>query len=176
MKARLETIYKNIFAGSITISFNVDNYEGLEALEELKGKDLSLEVKEYSEKRSLDANAYFHVLCGEMAKAVGCSKPYMKNSLLQRYGNREIDDNGEFEAVLASESLHLEERDDIHCMPVGYRDGLIEYGVYQPSHTLSKQEFKYLLEGTISEAKELGIQTMTPSEIAHLASLWKEKK
>lgn len=43
-----------------------------QAYEELKDCDkLSLEIKRYRRKRSLDANAYYRVLCTKLAKVAG---------------------------------------------------------------------------------------------------------
>lgn len=51
----------------LTILFE-PNEDFLEAYEELKGKEvLSLEIKPYRKKRSLDANAYYWVLLTKLA-------------------------------------------------------------------------------------------------------------
>lgn len=42
------------------------------------------------------------------------------------------------------------------------------YKVYKGSSEMDKKEFNVLLDGTIQEAKQLGIPTLTPSEIAKL--------
>lgn len=38
-----------------------------------KDKELSVEVKEYRQKRSLNANSYFHLLVGKIAEVQGVS-------------------------------------------------------------------------------------------------------
>lgn len=54
---------------------------------ELRDKDkLDIEIKPHRERRSLDANAYFHVLAGKLADAMNMSKARMKNVLLGLYG------------------------------------------------------------------------------------------
>ena len=53
----------------------------------LKDKEkLSVKIVQYREKRSLDANAYFHVLVGKIADITGQSNIYMKNRLISEYG------------------------------------------------------------------------------------------
>jgi hypothetical protein len=37
---------------------------------------------------------------------------------------------------------------------------------------MTTSEFARLIDGTISEAKNLGIETMTPSELAMLKEAW----
>ena len=169
MKGNLVSASTDFKTGKVFVTFLVDE------VTDIPEGELNIEVKRYSEKRSLNMNSYFHLLVEKMAKVVKCSAPYMKNSLLQRYGSRMIDESGELVELIALESAHLDEREDIHCMPVGYIGDYIKYGVYEPTHTMTKEEFSYLLEGTVSEAKDLGIQTMTPEEIRRLEELWKPK-
>ena len=141
---------------------------------EFQGSE-EVEVKKRSKKRSLSANAYFHVLSDKIADAVGCSKAYSKNSLLGSYGQRERDDNGNAITLAVAEGVDMMEREDIHTVLVD-RD-LIKgewfdiYEVIRPSHTYSKHEFNVLITGTVSEAKALGIETMTPGEIERLEGI-----
>ena len=56
----------------------------------LKDKECRLKVVQYREGRSLDANAYFHVLVGKIAEVTDNSKVYIKNKLIAEYGQHEI--------------------------------------------------------------------------------------
>lgn len=74
----------------LTILFE-PNEDFLEAYEELKGKEvLSLEIKPYRKKRSLDANAYYWVLLTKLAKVMNTSNAEMHNLMLIHYGEPEI--------------------------------------------------------------------------------------
>ena len=65
--------------------------DGIQTYEELKGcEKLSLEIKRYRRKRSLDANAYYWVLIGKLAKILQISNPELHNMMLSRYGQPEI--------------------------------------------------------------------------------------
>lgn len=141
---------------------------------EFQGNEI-VEVKKQSKKRSLSANAYFHVLSDKIADAIGVSKAYAKNFLLSRYGQRELDESGEPLRLAVKEGIDLMEREDIHTSLVGYDyvDGE-QYDVYEVvrgSHTYTSAEMNVLITGTVSEAKELGIETMTPQEIARLEGI-----
>ena len=48
------------------------------------------------------------------------------------------------------------------------------YKVYKGSSEFTKEEMAIFLDGVVSEAKDLGIDTRTPDEIANLKSLWGE--
>ena len=62
-----------------------------QAYEELKDcEKLSLEIKRYRRKRSLDANAYYWVLLTKLANAMQTSNPEMHNRMLIHYGQPEI--------------------------------------------------------------------------------------
>ena len=52
----------------------------------LKDKDISVEIKKYSEKRSLNANAYFHTLVGQIAAIQRLTHTEVHNRLIADYG------------------------------------------------------------------------------------------
>lgn len=149
---------------------------------EFQGNEV-VEVKKQSKKRSLSANAYFHLLSDKIADVMGVSKAYAKNFLLARYGQRERDENGEYIILEVKEGLDLLEREDIHTALYGSKFVPAEYPPYEEdevhdlyvvvrgSHTYDSKEMSVLINGTVSEAKELGIETMTPQEIARLEGI-----
>ena len=49
---------------------------------------LDMTLKKHSDKRSLDANAYYWKLLGELAKALQTSHEELHNQLLDSYGSR----------------------------------------------------------------------------------------
>lgn len=147
---------------------------------EFEGETL-VEVKKKTNKRSLSANSYFHVLSGKIADAMGVSKAYSKNFLLARYGQREIDEDGNPIVLAVRDGIDMMEREDIHTALVGSQEvyvedqGYVEYSLYEVvrgSHTYDTKEMSVLIEGTITEAKMIGgIETMTPEEIARLEGI-----
>lgn len=149
------------------------NEEFGQAYEELKEcEKLKLEIKPYRAKRSLNSNAYFHVLVGKIADKVGNSKPAIKNMLLSKYGQYEIE-NDSLIHMIVREDVDVSEREDIHLSPTSavkeLDDGKL-YRVYRlmrGSHTFNTAEMTKLIEGTIAEAKEAGIpdaEIATPDE------------
>ena len=44
--------------------------------------------------------------------------------------------------------------------------------VYKESHKMDSKEFAHLVDGAIEEAKELGIQTDTPEQLARYKEEW----
>lgn len=146
-------------------------------LEQLIGKDLTVELKEYRKKRTIDANSYYWVLLGKLADKMNEAKPLVHNLLLRRYGQLETMDGKVMPVVLPdtdetgkkcdlSETFHLK---PTHEVRLGkdqriYRTWLILKG----SHDLNTAEFSKLLNGLVDECKEQGIETMTPDEIRRM--------
>ncbi len=157
----------------------VMNEDFRQAYEELKDcKKLSIEIKPYREKRSLNANAYFHVLCGKIADKLSTSKYRCKNILIGRYGQPELLDDGS-QAILKTNipTSKMLEQETLHCMPCGSKEEngieITFYRVYRGSHTYNTEEMSILIDGTVQEAKDLGIETMTPDQIEEMKQKWK---
>ena len=148
-----------------------------EVYEELKAKTkLTLEIKVYREKRSLDANAYYWVLITKLAKKVETSNSELHNAMLSNYGFPElidgqlaripIPDTEEAEAtVRKATAYHLRQTTQVK----EGRDG-VSYRTYilmRGSSSYNTEEMARLIEGLISECKEAGMpdaEIMTPDE------------
>lgn len=154
------------------------NEDARQTFENLKDKELSISIKKYRKKRSLDANSYFHVLVGKIADVIGNSKPTVKNILLAKYGQYETDENGIIHMIIRDD-YDVSEREDIHLSPTSnvkvLDDGKL-YRVYRlmrGSHEYDTAEMAKLIDGTVSDAKELGIETMTPTKLKEMKERWK---
>ncbi len=135
--------------------------------------DLSVEMKKYRAKRSLDANAYFHVLVGKIADTMTISKAKAKNMLICRYGQPQLLPDGSIMIYKtnAPEGF-MWEQEAVHAIPVRYEDKATFYKIYRGSHTYDTKEMSLLIDGTVADAKELGIETMTPAELAEMKARW----
>ena len=151
--------------------------ENLDGIESLDGKDLKIRVNKATNPRSLDANAYFHVLCDKLRQKLGVSMAHMKNMLITSYGQIDYLDDGQ--AIIYKTNApveYVQELEEIHMkfMKQG-DDGAYWYKVFRGSHTYDTSEMSKLLEGTVWEAKEQGIETKTPEELHRLEMLWQQK-
>ena len=154
------------------------NEDFINTYEELKGFDkLSLEIKRFRAKRSLNANAYFHVLCTKIAEKTEQSMPRVKNLMLRRYGQLEIMD-GSVMHLIIREDIDVSENETLHLAPTTavkeLDDGRLYrvYRVMRGSHTYDTKEMARLIEGTITEAKDLGIDTITPKQAEEMLMRW----
>ena len=150
----------------ITIELDYDFREGFDAL---KGADLEIKIKKWRRKRSLDANAYFHVLVNEIAMAKGLSDDEVKRALVVDYGTVARDDDGMVIGFKLPASVSV---DDIYPYTKLYKqveeNGRLFncYLVYKRSSAMDTKEMSHLIDGAVAEARELGIDTDTPEQKA----------
>lgn len=147
---------------------------------DLKGKEIVVNIDKHREKRSLNANSYERVLEGKIADVLGTSKDEVHNQMLARYGQYLRDTNGNIVFMLIPESVDYVKDPEIHLKPTGKwedKNGLKYYWYAQmkPSHKLNTKEFATLLDGVISECKELGIEVLSPDEIHHMEEVYKQE-
>ena len=151
--------------------------ELMNILPELKNKPYICEIKPYRKRRSLDANAYFHVLVEEISKVLKISNTEVKKSLNLDYGTISKNENGMCEGFMALKEV-APERFCEYPKPIGQCEingkTFIKYLSFKRTSELNTAEFSRLLDGTIEEAKQLGIETLTPAEIENLKGYQKE--
>lgn len=130
---------------------------------------LSFKIDKYREKRSLNANSYCWKLIGEIADKVMSSKEEVYFEMLKRYGQSEM--------ISVVSNIPITEYVK-YCEKAGESTlngkEFTHYKVYKGSSEFDTKEMSILIDGVVSEAKELGIQTETPEQIANLKSLWGE--
>lgn len=144
--------------------------------EKTKDKDISVEISTWSEKRSLNANAYFHVLVNKIAASLHASSTEIHNWLISDYGCPDSD----LGQISLEERIDWRRLDNIHLRPTAeyiFDEDLAfrKYYVMRGSHTYNTVEMARLIDGAVQEAKELGIETMTPDELERLKSAWQRK-
>lgn len=157
------------------ISFIVN--EDLGDISSLLNKILKITIGKFTKKRSLDSNAYFHLLVDKLRQVRGISFAECKNDLITSYGQIwYLDDDTPFTYKTNADPEFMKQREEIHMKYICKgSDGTYFYRAYRGSHTYTSAEMSQLIEGTVAEAKLEGIQTMTPEQLAHMNSLWEAK-
>lgn len=157
--------------GKPTVSFEVNERNDFEQMvDDFKNCErLSIEVKPFRPRRSLDSNNYAWALITEIGNVLRANKEDIYLLMLKRYGQSEII------SVLSHIPIHEYVK---YCEEAGESklNGKLfkHYKVYKGSSEFDTREMSIFIDGVVSEAKELGIQTMTPNELAKLKSLWGE--
>lgn len=135
------------------------------------------EVKEYKEKRSLNANAFFHVLCQKVAEKTTQSLTEVKNQCIADYG--QIDK--ELGTVILRDEIDWRKLTHLHLHPTTATrvldDGKLYrvYYIMRGSHTYDSKEMNILIQGIIQEAKAVGVETLTPAELQQMIGRWKSE-
>lgn len=156
--------------GKTVVTFELnERMSALEMVDELFSKELSLKVDEYKEKRSKNANNYAWKLITEIGNKLRMSKEDVYLMMLKRYGQSEM------VSVLASVPFgkfvkYFEEVGESQLNGKLFK----HYRVYQGSSEFDTKEMSVFIDGIVSEAKDLGIPTETPEQIARMKDLWGE--
>lgn len=127
--------------------------------------------------RSLTANNYFYALCTKVAEKLRISLNEVHNQMLSRYGYPEFMDDKIVYFILPDkvdvnklEGVHLKATSKTQVLDNGDLNRV--YIVMRGSHTYNTVEMARLIDGVISEAKELGIETITVTEKDKMLEQW----
>ena len=153
-------------------------YDILDSLNDVKlGEEYDLILKKRYGKRSLNANNYHWVLCEKMAKKLRTSKYEVHNQLMCDYGTDWLDENGDHVYVLMKDNGSYLRQETMHYRPTDATEDRkgTQYRWFVlllPSHLMNTQQMSCLIDGTVADAKEMGIEVRTPDEIERMKQLW----
>lgn len=176
--------YRTDESGALIVSFRVakaDNTKARNCVQAIRaglkeGKQrLKVAFYWHKEKRSLNANSYFHLLVDKIAKEMNLGADEVKSQMVLEYGTV-AEENCEPVIVALQRSV------DVHKY-YAYAEWIgdftakngkpySQYLLYKQTHTLDSKEMARLIDGVVYEAKELGIETRTPEELASLIENW----
>lgn len=145
----------------------------------------SVDIKEHKHRRSIDANAYYWRLVGELARKLQITNSRCHNEMLRSYGILDEidgklihvmipDTDDAYEEILESSMYHLRPttyiKDGIKGQP-NYR----VYVVIKGSSRYDTKEMSKLIDGVVQEAKEQDIEVLPPDEIERIKALWQSQ-
>ena len=137
-----------------------------------KARPYDCELKEHREKRSLDANAYYWRLCGELARAIREKPEEVYRRHIQDIGNyavycmetRAVPD---FEKLWTSGHLGRFIETRASKLP-GCTTVLAYYG----SSDFDRREMSALIDACVQDCKAVGIETLMPDKLELLKEAW----
>ena len=163
--------------GKPTISFEVNERTDFEALvDEMRDKDkLSIEVKPFRARRSLDANAYAWVLMDKLSEKLNIPKADIYREYIKHIG-------GNSETVCVKTAAVDRLCEAWQNNGIGWQTETFESKIsgctnvilYYGSSCYNSAQMTRLLDLIIQDCREHGISTDTPEEIARLKALWGE--
>lgn len=181
--AKIKDIGRTL-TGGLTITLESRQMDTAEALALSQAEDLDVEIRKKRKKRSLDANAYYWKLASEAADALHVSKPYIHNCLLRKYGQIEIiDGQGVYIVLPDTESAQksVDEAQTYHLKPTSQvkpgRGGIMyrTYMMLKGSSEYDTKEMAHLIDGLVSECREMGIETIPPQELERMMAEYGKK-
>lgn len=133
------------------------------------GKLLEVEISKQKKKRSLDANALLWKMCTEIANIIKSSKDEVYLTMLERYGVFT-------HIIVQPKAVNRVVEEWRTCRVLGEvtvngKTG-IQIQCYYGSHLYDSKEFSVLLDGVISEAREMGVEVISEQDKQLILQQW----
>lgn len=138
-------------------------------VEEANSKLYCATIKEHRNKRSLDANAYAWVLMDKIASILHTDKWEVYLEMLSRYGV--------FTHIIVKPSVVEKVKQEWRSVKelgevtINGQTG-IQLQCYFGSSTYDSKEMARLIDGIVSECKEMNIETLSPDKLDAMKSEW----
>lgn len=169
--ARIKDVFRDWQTGKLVISFYVD----AEISEELQNltlcERLRLRFEKYREKRSRNANNLMWDCIGEIAKDQGTDKWDVYLLMLKRYGVFTY-------VCIPPGAVEMTKKQWRECEEIGEirinGRKAVQMLCYFGSSTYNTKQFSVLLNGIISEMKEMGLNTPTSGEMRRSLEQWEK--
>lgn len=175
MIGKLRDMFRNR-DGEWVISFSTpEDYR--EEFDALADKEVRIEIKRYSRKRSLDANAYCWVLIDKIAQKTGVNKSEVYRNAIREIGGVSttvcVLDKA-VERLKTSWSAHgLGWQSDVTDSKL---DGCKNVTLYYGSSVYDSDQMSSLIFSLVQDAESLGIATITPEEEQRMLKQWGKKE
>jgi len=142
-------------------------------IDELAGKELTVEIKPYRPRRSLDANAYMWVLLQKLAEKIGGTKEDIYREAVRKAGQFDfvaVADKAVDTFIRAWQAKGLGWYAE--TMPSKI-DGCKKVMVYYGSSCYDTKAMSHLINYIVDECKVQGVETATPDELARMMNEWR---
>lgn len=173
--ARVSDISFDYLTGKPKVTLTIDEKaEFLNGIDDLRNVPLSVDIKKWRPKRSLDANAYAWVLMGKLAENQGITVDEV-----YRHHIREVGGNSNIVCV-SDKALDMlrsawEERGKgwvTETLP-SRLEGCTNIILYYGSSTFDTAQMSRLIDNVVQDCKACGVETASEAELALLKEGWK---
>lgn len=176
MTGEIKDISIDYITNKPKITLVLNERDCLNSLENIKDDKLSIEIKKWRKKRSLDANSYCWVLCDRIAKELSKESIVTKEQIYKDA----ISQVGTFEPMIIEEKAYDNFKRIWEKQGLGFivqevtrKDKCIKVHCYYGSSTYDTKEMSLLIEIIVDLAKSLDIETKPKEEIESLLRSWK---
>ena len=170
MRARNCKISRNFTTGKWSVSFDIDRPE------DLPQGELDLTIKPYKPKRSLSANAYLWVLVGKLADKTGLPPDEIYRNAIRAVGISQL---MVVNARAVSTIDHVWQAYGLGWFTERVdedRDGDVILRAYYGSSSYDRKQMAALIDYVVQDCRAIGIDTMTPAELAGLIDKWEGER
>jgi len=171
---KVESVSRDWKTEKLQITFSVNEKNAAAEIDKIKDEEtLSIEAVKYRKKRSLNANALLWACLGDIAAALRTDKWDVYLMMLRRYGKFTyicVKPN-----VVDAVKMQWREVEEIGTVKIGKEDA-VQLLCYFGSSTYDTKEMSVLIDGVISEMKEMGLETPVPRDLQRALEAWDEYK
>lgn len=170
MKGRLKDLTIGLNGEqNITVSILGDFRE---EFKKLKDEAVDVVIKKHRSRRSLDANAYAWLLINKISEVLTppMDKDQVYQLMLKRYGQ-----GGQISVQSENLKAVLRELDYYRILGTSMANGreFTHLHLWVGSSKYNTKEMSVFIDGIVQEARDLGIDTDTPEQIARFKERWK---
>ena len=162
---------KDWATNKLLINLQVDDCPTEEVQALAQCEKLSIEIKKYRKKRSLDANGMLWACIGEIASVLRTDKWDIYLQMLKRYGKYTY--ICVKPAVVEAVKAQWRECEEIGNIDINGKEA-VQMLCYFGSSTYDTKEFSVLLDGVISEMREIGLQPPPTEEMKRVLEQWQK--
>lgn len=167
MKGRIRDMGRG-YDGSLTVTLSLPPQHA-ESIHALMQDEISVEIKKWREHRSLSANAYAWALITKIAQCISppMSKEDVYVDMLKHYGQGgiiSVRKDKQDEVLRAFDYYSIKGEGEVKGKP------FVHVMVYVGSSKYDTKEMSTFISGIVEEARDLGIETMPPDELARLVN------
>lgn len=169
---KLLSVQRDWKSNKLNLTFEVNEQPTEEINQIAECEKLSIEVKKFRKKRSLDANGLLWACLGEIAQALHTDKWEVYLQMLKRYGKYTyicVKPN-----VVEAMKAQWRECEVVGDITINGKEA-VQLLCYFGSSTYDTKEFSVLLDGVISEMAEMGLQTPTSEEMKRSLEAWEKR-
>lgn len=169
---KVASVSRDWQSDKLNITFTINESSAAAEIDKIKDEEkLSIEAKKYRKKRSLEANALLWACLGEIAAVLRTDKWDVYLLMLKRYGKYTyicVKPN-----VVDAVKLQWRESEVLGNVNINGQEA-VQMLCYFGSSTYNTQEMSVLLDGVISEMKEMGLQPPLTSDLKRALEQWEQ--
>lgn len=173
MKAVFDKAKTIVEEGTAYICLNIPYRDARKFVGEMKNKRYEVEIKEFRQKRSSDANAYFWTLLDKLAEVLREPKDELYRGYVKNIG-------GVSETVCVLDEAVDKLRKGWERNGLGWQSetapskikGCTNVVLYYGSSTYNTAQMSRLIDFVIQDCKGCGIETLPPERLAAMLGEW----